>query len=66
MKFYGRIPGGKRNKLLNCDGDLDNHADCSVGNLGYFALPNPFSCSVMNKICLNQIWPLPKKLSGFL
>ena len=23
----------------------------------FFALPNPLSCSVMNKICLNQIIP---------
>ena len=23
----------------------------------FLALPNPSSCSVMNKICLNQVWP---------
>ena len=23
-------------------------------NIAFFALPNPLSCSVMNKICLNQ------------
>ena len=23
-------------------------------NIAFFALPNPLSCSVMNKMCLNQ------------
>ena len=27
----------------------------------FFALPNPLSCSVMNKICLNQVILEPKQ-----
>ena len=33
MKFYGGIWGGKRNERLDSVGDLDDHADCPIGNL---------------------------------
>ena len=32
----------------------------------FFALPNPLSCSVMNKICLNQISVLNGKTPAYL
>ena len=32
MKFYGGVQGAKKDKLLNCGGDLDYHADCLIRN----------------------------------
>ena len=41
---------------LASDSDTDNDGGewTSMSSKGFFALPNPLSCSVMNKICLNQ------------